>query len=72
MRHGRVTGPRKSKWGCVLCLPSSSVEAFLTPNANYMSSIHTTYHERPIVGDGTMARARLIGPIKKRGQCRPS
>lgn len=47
-----------------LCLLSSSAQAFVAPNANYMSTVHAPYHERLTVGDGTMRENLLIGLIQ--------
>lgn len=44
-----------------LCFLSSSAQAFVAPNANYMSTVHAPYHERLTIGDGTMRENFLIG-----------
>lgn len=59
---GRVMGQRISKWVCIVP-PVILSRAFVTPNANYMSTVHAPYHGRPGVTDGTIRVARANGPL---------
>lgn len=40
--------------GVCIVPPVILSRAFVTPNANYMSTVHAPYHGRPSVRDGTM------------------
>lgn len=65
---GRVMGQRITKWVCIVP-PVILSRAFVTPNANYMSTVHAPYHGRPSVRDGTMRVARANGPLPHQRRC---
>lgn len=51
-----------AKWVCIVP-PVILSRAFVTPNANYMSTVYAPYHGRTSVTDGTMRVTRANGPL---------